>query len=106
MNAPFGYGFPAIRGIQAGREFFTSMCPLRLLPRIFLFNEIELLPELRAQRQLNRGRLPELARYVTHNPDTYTFSAITASIDGDVEFRPIDSGPRAKNRDVARFDGS
>jgi len=96
MTTPFGYVFPAIRGIQAGREFFTSMCPLRLLPRIFLFNETELLPELRAQRQLNRGRLPEMARYVTQNAATYTFSAITASVDGDVEFRPIESGDREK----------
>lgn len=95
MNAPFGYMFPAIRGIQAGREFYTSMCPLRLLPRLFLFNETtELLPELRAQRQLNRARLPEMARYVAHNPDGYTFSAITSSIDGEVAFEPIAGGDR------------
>ena len=46
--ATFGYVFPAIRGIQAGREFYVSMCPLRLIPRIFLFDEDELRPELRA----------------------------------------------------------
>ena len=94
MNVQFGYTFPAIRGIQAGREFFTSMCPLRLLPRLFLFNDAELLPELRAQRLLNRGRLPEMARYVVENPDSYTFSAITASIDGEVTFVPIDGADR------------
>lgn len=65
------------------------MCPLRLIPRIFLFNEDELVPELRAQRVLNRGRIPEIARYILGNRDSYTFSALTASIDGDVRFEPL-----------------
>src|SRR4051794_36851682 len=86
--AAFGYVFPAIRGVQARREFYVSMCPLRLIPRIFLFNEEELVPELRAQRVLNKGRVPEMSRYILDNRDTYTFSALTASIDGDVRFIP------------------
>ena len=85
----FEYNFPAIRGIQAGREYYTSMCPMRLIPRIFLFDEEELKPELRAQRVLNRGRIPEMARYLVNNPTSYTFSALTASIDGDVVFEPL-----------------
>jgi len=94
MNTTFGYSFPAIRGIQAGREYYVSMCPLRLIPKIFLFDEEELVPELRAQRILNKARIPEMARYMTESPDDYTFSALTASVDGDIEFTPIgeDSG--------------
>lgn len=87
MDGAFEYVFPAIRGIQAGREYYVSMCPLRLIPKIFLFDEAELVPELRAQRQLNRGRLPEIARYLAENRQTYVFSAITASIDADVTFK-------------------
>ena len=64
----FEYNFPAIRGIQAGREYYASMCPLRLIPRIFLFDEDELNPELRAQRILNKSRIPEMARYLLANP--------------------------------------
>ncbi len=86
MDRAFEYVFPAIRGIQAGREFYVSMCPLRLLPKIFLFNEAELVPELRAQRQLNRARLPEIAKYIAGNRDSYVFSAITASVDAEVRF--------------------
>jgi DNA sulfur modification protein DndB len=48
-----------------------------------------MLPELRAQRTLNRGRIPDIARYIVDNKSTYTFSAITASIDGDIQFTPI-----------------
>lgn len=82
----FEYAFPAIRGIQAGREFYVSMCPMRLIPKIFIFDEDELTPELRAQRVLNKGRLPALAKYILDNPDDYVFSALTASVDGDMNF--------------------
>jgi DNA sulfur modification protein DndB len=89
-EASFEYVFPAIRGVQAGREYFASMCPLRLIPKVFLFNEEELVPELRAQRSLNKVRIPEMARYMTENNDSYVFSAITASIDGKVRFEPLE----------------
>ncbi len=78
--------FPAIRGIQAGREYYVSMCPLGLVHKIFVFNEPGLTAEMRAQRQLNRGRVPEMVRYLVENPSSYVFSAITASIDGDAKF--------------------
>ncbi|MBF9328416.1 DNA sulfur modification protein DndB [Mycobacteroides chelonae] len=81
--------FPAIRGVQAGREYYVTMCPLRLIPRMFLFDEEELTPEMRAQRTLNKGRVPDIARYIVENPDSYVFSALTASVDVDVRFDPI-----------------
>jgi DNA sulfur modification protein DndB len=65
------------------------MCPLRLIPKIFTFNEEEMVPEIRAQRILNKARIPEMARYMTDNPEDYTFSALTASVDGEVEFSPL-----------------
>jgi DNA sulfur modification protein DndB len=97
MDARFGYSFPAIRGIQAQREYYTSMCPLRLIPKIFYFDEEEaaLSPELRAQRILNRNRIPEIANYVLNNPQDYAFSAITASIDAEVNFEPLGSEANA-----------
>lgn len=84
----FTYQFTALRGIQAGREFYVVMCPLKLIPKIFLFDEEEIPPELRAQRTLNRARVPEIARYLLDNPTEYVFSSITASIDGEVAFEP------------------
>lgn len=88
----FEYVFPAIRGIQAGREYFVTMCPLRLIPRLFLFDDEELVPEMRAQRVLNKSRIPEIARYVIENPSSYVFSALTASVDADVVFEPFGGG--------------
>ena len=91
MSEGFEVVFPAIRGVQAGSEYYVSMCPLRLLPRLFIFNEEDILPEMRAQRQLNRSRVPEIARYITENPQDYVFSAITVSVDGEVEFEKVGS---------------
>jgi len=87
----FNYTFLALRGYQAGREYYTTMCPLKLIPKIFLFDEEEIPPELRAQRLLNKARIPEIARYIIDNPKDYIFSAITASIDGESTFEPLSS---------------
>ncbi len=99
--ASFEYVFPSIRGIQAGREYYVSMCPLRLIPRIFLFDEEELKPELRAQRTLNKQRVPEMSRYMLNNRKGYTFSALTASIDGKVSFEPL--GDEDDERNMGRL---
>lgn len=90
--AGFAYQFPAIRGVQARREYYVSMCPLRLVPKVFLFDEDELVPEMRAQRTLNRGRIPEIVRYIVGQRTKYVFSAITASIDAEVRFEPLQEG--------------
>jgi len=89
MDTSFEYVFPAIRGIQAGREYYTSMCPLKLIPKLFTFDDEELVPELRAQRILNKSRIPHMAQYLVDNKKDYVFSAITASIDGKVLFQPF-----------------
>ncbi len=94
MAENFSYVFPAIRGVQAGREYYVSMCPLRLLTRLFTFDEEELVPELRAQRTLNKARIPDISRYIIENKSSYTFSAITVSIDGTIRFDAVGSeGP-------------
>jgi DNA sulfur modification protein DndB len=87
-SSGFYYEFVALRGRQAGREYYVAMSPLKLLPKLFVFDEEELKPEFRAQRKLNQSRVPEMARYVVQNPREYVFSSITASIDGKPEFIP------------------
>ncbi|AVJ16083.1 DNA sulfur modification protein DndB [Serratia sp. MYb239] len=86
IDVDYCYSFPAIRGIQAGKPFYVAMCPMRVIPKIFSFDENEVPPELRAQRSLNKSRIPEMARYLLENPKDYIFSALTASIAIDVQF--------------------
>ena len=85
----FEYVFTALRGRQAGREYYIAMCPLKLVPKIFLFQEEEIPPELRSQRTLNKARIPEIASYMLANREEYIFSSITASIDGNAKFDPL-----------------
>ena len=92
----FVHAFPAVRGVQAGRTFYIAMCPLRIVPKIFVFDEEEVPAELRAQRTLNRSRIPEIAKYLIKNQDSYVMSALTASVDSKVKFTPsVDTGPMA-----------
>jgi DNA sulfur modification protein DndB len=65
------------------------MWPLRLIPKLFLFDEEEVPPEMRAQRTLNKARVPEMARYIVDNPNSYIFSALTASVNADVQFTAL-----------------
>lgn len=80
--------FPAVKGVQAQREYYASMVPLEIIPRIFQFAEEELPPEIRSQRVLNKSRIPEMRDYILNNPNNYVFSSLTVSVDGTLEFGP------------------
>ena len=60
----FSYKFPAVKGIQAGKEFFTAMIPLRLLSKLFGNDDEYVPPEYRAQRRLNTTRIPVIKDYI------------------------------------------
>ena len=71
------------------REYYISMVPLEVIPRIFQFSAEDLPPEIRAQRTLNKVRIPEICSYIVDNPDSYIFSSLTVSVDGDMCFDPL-----------------
>lgn len=81
--------FPAVKGYQAKREYYISMVPLEIISRIFQFTDQELPPETRSQRVLNKSRIPEMCNYILNNPDSYVFSSLTVSVDGDIAFEPV-----------------
>ena len=84
--------FKAIRGRQAGRSFYTAMCTLKSIAKIFTFNDTDLPAEHRAQRTLRKSRIPRIRDYILQNPDDYTFSSITVSVDGKITFNPVSQG--------------
>lgn len=84
----FSYKFSAVKGLQAGRDYYITMIPLGLLSRLFSNDEDYLLPEFRAQRKINELRIPEIRDYILANPSNYVFSALSASIDGKFSFVP------------------
>lgn len=93
LDNSYCYSFPAVRGMQAGRSFYIATCPLRIVPKIFIYDEEEVPPELRAQRTLNKNRIPEMVRYLIDNPNDYVFSALTASIASGVQFEEASGTP-------------
>ena len=80
------YKFPAIRGIQAGCEFYTIMVELGELQNFILDVDQSLAAEERAQRQLNKKRIPAIKKYILDNEDSYVFSALACSVDGSINF--------------------
>ena len=83
--------FPAVKGIQAQRDYYISMVPLEIITKIFQFSDEELPPEIRSQRILSKARIPEIRDYILSNPERYVFSSMTVSVDGEMSFSPISS---------------
>ena len=86
----FVYRFPVVRGIQAKREYYIAMIPLKMISRLFPADHEYVLPEYRAQRKINESRIPVISKYILNNRENYVFSALAASIDGDFTFCPGD----------------
>jgi len=84
----FVHSFPAIRGVQAGKEYYVSMWPLGLAVKLLNGENEDIPPELNAQRTLNKTRVPEIASYIVTNRNSYGFSSITVSVDGQIFFKP------------------
>ena len=86
----YSYRFPVVKGIQAGRTYYIAMVPLKMLGKLFPVDDEYVLPEYRAQRKLNETRIPEIRKYILENKDSYVFSALAASIDGEFSFSSLD----------------
>lgn len=89
--------FTAIRGVQAGSAYYVIMVPLKAVPRLFKFDDEGMPARLRAQRVLNRARVPAIANYIVNNSTEYILSSLCASVDGEIEFTPAGrDGPLRK----------
>ncbi|AWB57200.1 DNA sulfur modification protein DndB [Colwellia sp. Arc7-D] len=84
-----GTSFPAIKGIQANAEYYTVMCPLKRLSKIFTTDQSQFSVDKRAQRLINEARIPDITNYILEQREKYVFSSITACIDGSCEFISI-----------------
>ena len=72
----FVYRFPVAKGIQANKEYYIAMVPLKMIPKLFPSDDEYVAPEYRAQRKLNSSRIPVMSKYILDNRDTYVFSAL------------------------------
>lgn len=89
LQTEFCYSFPAVRGIQAGKQFFTTQIPYGTLIKLFRFDDETVPAELRAQRELNVKRAEAVGEYVLNNPRDYVLPALTASVSAAMNFKPL-----------------
>lgn len=86
----FSFSIACVKGTQAGKTYYTAMVPLKVLASVFQFEDDELPPEQRSQRQLNERRAEQIAGYIMQNQEQYVFSSITANINvDDAIFEPV-----------------
>ena len=103
MNSSgFEYVFPVVRGIQADKEVYSCLCPVRILCKLFPFDQEEIPPEMRAQKAFDKARVPEIARYILENPIHRVFSSIAVFIDAEVTFEPSSNQERWKDVGLLR----
>jgi DNA sulfur modification protein DndB len=80
---------PVLRGTIGGRQYYSLLISLSEIPHLFKFNDWDqCTPDVRAQRVLNKARVPDITKYILENEDGYLFSSITASYSCPVKFTP------------------
>jgi DNA sulfur modification protein DndB len=83
---PEAVALPALRGVQAGREFRVAMVKLAEIPHLLDAVDAAAPAEGRAQRLLSKARIPRLAGYLAANARDYILPPLAAAIDGEARF--------------------
>ena len=94
------FNIPAVRGKQAGRAFYTAMCPIRLLPRLFPVGVDQTTSDSHQPfRKVNVSRVREISKDIVAHHDDFHLAAVTISVEHEVRF--VAAGkPRAKQMTV------
>lgn len=80
----FCFEIPAVRGIQAGRLFYTINAPFGVLQRLVAFDTGNVLA--RSQREVNPTRAKKISQYVQDNAESYVLTSLTGVINESPEF--------------------
>ena len=81
------FSIPAVRGTQAGHAFYTAMCPIRLLPRLFPVGVDQTTSDTQQSfRKVNRARVREIAKNIVAHHDDFHLAAVTISVEQQVRF--------------------
>ena len=96
-----------MRGYIGNREYYSCLMRLNAIPKMFTFRDwAEFTPEEREQRILNKGRVPDIARYMLDNLEGYLFSSITASYKCKVNFKASKDNPQLGTLEMEFEDAS
>lgn len=97
------YSFPAVKGIQAKKEFYIAQVPFKYLVKFFTFADESLPAELRAQRKVNIKHANEIGQYVVDNREDYVLPCLTVSVNEAMVFDPLNVNGLADRLGVIRI---
>lgn len=81
------FKIPAVRGIQGGHAFFTAMCPIRLLPRLFPIGVDKSTNDAsQSFRKVSLTRVREIAKNIIAHREDFHLATVTISIEQHVRF--------------------
>lgn len=107
MSVAVKYEFPAVKGIQAGRDCYIAMVPMPIIPRLFPYPppSENLKARDRSQRVINKARVRKLANYIRNqqNGRDYTLPAITVVINDDVVYDHVRGSEHQESLGVLKF---
>lgn len=84
---PTEFNISAVRGMQGGHAFYTAMCPIRLLGRLFPIGVDPTTSEsLQSFRKVNAKRVREIANNIVTHHAGYHLAAVTISVEHKVRF--------------------
>ena len=79
----------AMRGVQAGREFYMAMCHMSFIAKHLPYPQNNVPADKVIQRHINKARIPKIAEYLVKYYDDYVLPPIIASIDGEIEWEHL-----------------
>jgi DNA sulfur modification protein DndB len=90
------FTIPAVRGIQGGHTYYTTMCPVRLLPRLFpIVVDHGTGASHQSFRKVNVKRVGEIAKDILAHHQDLCLAAVTISVEHPVRF---DGGKEAGSK--------
>ncbi|NOI06664.1 DNA sulfur modification protein DndB [Vibrio anguillarum] len=86
LDKNFCFDIPAVRGVQAGRTYFTMTASLGALNRLIAFDTGNVLA--RSQREVNPQRAKKISNYILQNKQSYVLPSLAGVItdDSSIEF--------------------
>lgn len=110
IDSNLSFDIPAVRGIQAGRVYFTMTPSMGMLKRLIAFDTGNVLQ--RSQRDVNKARAKKISTYIQNNKDNFVLPSLSGVVDTEmVEFIPSEVSDSvgllrvSMDADIFLFDG-
>ncbi|EKA5635996.1 DNA sulfur modification protein DndB [Vibrio navarrensis] len=110
LDSGYYFDIPAVRGIQAGRAFYSITPPMGSFKRLIAFDTGYVLH--RSQRDVNPTRAKKISQYIADNKQSYVIPSLCGAMDEEmVEFIPSELSPNVgilrvnMDADLFLFDG-